>query len=86
ALEEGAGVEVLFVEPDFYGIRTAGKGVAFVPARAVRLLPGPVATPAAPRPRREILPQINELPPASTTPGAGPTPSPPPGATPVTAR
>jgi hypothetical protein len=81
-LEEGAPVEVLLVEPGFYGIRTAGRGLAFVPARSVRLLPGALGTPAtAKRPRREIVPQIVPLPtegipePGTETPAASGAPT-----------
>jgi hypothetical protein len=61
-IEEGAPVDVLLVEPGFFGIRTGEKGLAFVPARSVRLLPGAVPSGASPRrPRREIVPQIVPL-------------------------
>ena len=85
-LEEGARVQVVLVEPGFYGVRTAGKELAFVPARSIRLLPGPLETRAAPRPRREIVPQINPLARDGVLPAPGATPSPPAGATPAPAR
>jgi hypothetical protein len=78
-LEEGREVEILLVEPGFYGIRTPEKGLAFVPARSIRLLPGVVVTPpSTSRPRREIVPQINplDLDGAPPAPGTG-TPAPP---------
>ncbi len=61
AIEEGAEVQVVLVEPGFYGIRLPEKGLAFVPARCVRLLPGPLETPAVSRPRREIVPEVRPL-------------------------
>lgn len=75
-LEEGAPVEVLLVEPGFFGVRMGEKGLAFVPVRSVRLLPGAVSGKVSPpRPRREIVPQIISL-----APGAG---TPPPTGTPA---
>jgi len=82
-LEEGAKVEVLLVEPGFYGVRTGEKGLAYVPARSIRLLPGAVSDEASPRrPRREIVPQIVSLAPQTGTPLGTPLPtvSPSPGA------
>jgi hypothetical protein len=71
-LEKDTPVEVLLVEPGFYGIRTAGGGLAFVPARSVRLLPGVLGTPSATsRPRHEIVPQIVPLTPEAGTPAPG---------------
>jgi hypothetical protein len=71
-LEEGAPVEVLLVEPGFFGIRTADGGLAFVPARSVHLLPGVLGTPSAmSRPRHEIVPQIVPLTPEAETPAPG---------------
>lgn len=84
-LEEGVEVEVVLVEPGFYGIRTARRELAFVSTRSIRLLAGPLQTPATPRPRREIVPQINPLPRDGEAPG-GAMPSPSAGATPAGAR
>jgi len=84
-LEEGVEVAVVLVEPGFYGIRTAGKELAFVSTRSIRLLPEPLKTPAGPRPRREIVPQINPLPRDGESP-AGASPSPTAAVTPAGAR
>ncbi len=82
ALEEGAPVDVVLVEPGFYGIRLPKTGLAFVPVRCVRLLPGPFETPAVSRPRREIVPEVRSL---EGGPGTSPVlPSPLPGAAPPT--
>ncbi len=71
-LEAGATVEVLLVEPGFYGIRRGEKDLVFVPARSVRLLPGRVPTAAAEvRPRHEIVPEIVPLGGESGTPVPG---------------
>ncbi len=70
-LEEGSPVEVVLVEPGFFGIRADGADLAFVPARCVRLEAGPLEGTPPPRPRREILPQIIPLTPV---PGEGATP------------
>lgn len=83
-LEEGAAVEVVLVEPGFYGIRSDGTPLVFVPARSIRLQPGPLAVTPPPRPRREIVPQIIPLTPV---PGEGGTPPAVPApATPSSAR
>ena len=79
-LEEGTSVEVVLVEPGFYGVRASGPELAFVPARSIRLQPGPLEATPALRPRREILPQIIPL-----TPLPGEPASPPPAAPPVSA-
>lgn len=75
-LEEGAAVEIVLVEPGFYGIRAGGPDLAFVPARSIRLQPGPLEATPPPRPRREIVPQIIPLTPvpgeAATPPPAAP--------------
>lgn len=42
-LDDGDDVEVLLAEPDFYGVRLGSEGLAFVPARSIRLLPAPPA-------------------------------------------
>lgn len=73
-LEEGTAVEVVLVEPGFYGVRAGGPALAFVPARSVRLQPGPLEATPAPRPRREIVPQIIPLAP-SLQETAAPTPA-----------
>jgi hypothetical protein len=87
-LEEGTAVEVVLVEPGFYGIRAGGPELAFVPARSIRLEPGPLEATPVPRPRREILPQIIPLTPVPGDPGPPSTAAPPvsPPATPSPAR
>jgi TonB family protein len=54
-LEEGASLEVLLADHDFYGVLLPGKVLAFVPARSVRLVapalapaPTPIQTVAGP--------------------------------------
>ncbi|MFI5182120.1 MAG: hypothetical protein ACHQPI_12060 [Thermoanaerobaculia bacterium] len=74
-LEEGTAVDVVLVEPGFYGVRTGDVELAFVPARSIRLGPGPLEGTPVPRPRREIVPQIIPL-----TPPPGEAATPPPGA------
>lgn len=87
-LEQGTAVEVVLVEPGFYGIRYEGTKLAFVPARSIRLQPGPLDVTPAPRPRREIVPQIIPLTPVPGDPGPSPPAAPalPGPATPSTAR
>jgi hypothetical protein len=71
-LEERATVEVLVVEPGFYGVRSGAKGLVFVPAHSIRLLPGRVPTAASQvRPRHEIVPEIVPLGGESGTPVPG---------------
>jgi hypothetical protein len=77
-LEGGTAVEVVLVEPGFYGVRAGGPDLVFVPARSIRLQPGPLEATPAPRPRREIVPQIIPLSPLLREPG-----TPPPAALPV---
>lgn len=61
-VDDGDDVEVILHDHDFYGIRLPVAGLAFVPARSVRLLPSEVpGTPEAPARRREIVPQVNSL-------------------------
>jgi len=83
-LDAGTAVEVLLVEPGFYGVRVGQAGLGFVPARSVRLGPGAVEGTPVPRPRHEIVPQILPLTPPPG-PGGGGTPgtaSPAPAASP----
>ncbi len=71
-LEKGTTVEVVVVEPGFYGIRRGEKDLVFVPARSVRLLPGDVPTAASEvRPRHEIVPEIVPLAGEPGTPPSG---------------
>jgi TonB family protein len=44
--EEGASLDVLLADHDFYGVLLPGKVLAFVPARSVRLMPELLAAPA----------------------------------------
>ena len=63
ALEDGDDVEVVLADHDFFGIRLAqGGGLAFVPARSVRLMP-------MPKPTREARPTPEAV--AVATPGEG---------------
>ncbi len=58
SLEDGDDVAVILADHDFFGVRIAGKMLAFVPARAIRLLPSAVATaPGAPA-GRGVAPEI----------------------------
>ena len=46
-LDDGEDVDVVLADHDFFGVRLAGKILAFVPARSVRLLPSSVPAIAA---------------------------------------
>ncbi len=61
ALEDGDDVDVVLADHDFFGVRLAGKMLAFVPARSVRLLPS--AVPALPPggSGRGVVPEIQSL-------------------------
>jgi TonB family protein len=60
-LEDGDDVDVILADHDFFGIRLAGKMLAFVPARSVRLLPSSVAaTPGGPT-GKGVAPEIQSL-------------------------
>ncbi len=80
-LEEGTAVEVVLVEPGFFGVRVGDGELAFVPARSIRLESGPLDVTPAPRPRREIVPQIIPLTPVPDE-GAPPLPGTPSSAAP----
>jgi TonB family protein len=61
SLEDGDDVDVLLADHDFFGVRLAGKMLAFVPARSIRLLPSAVAeTPGGPA-GRGVAPAIEPL-------------------------
>lgn len=90
-LEDGDDVDVLLADHDFFGVRLAGKVLAFVPARSVRLLPSSVGAIAAGPPGRGVVPEVQSLgvpdrdlhqtsgarAPGPGVGGAGPAPSPP---------
>ncbi len=70
-LDDGDDVSVVMPDHDFYGIRLADAGLAFVPARSVRLLPSPAAAMPSPSGKRDaIVPAITPL--ATPEPTAGP--------------
>ena len=61
SLEDGDDVEVLLADHDFFGVRLAGKMLAFVPARSIRLLPSAVAeTPGGPS-GKGVAPSVESL-------------------------
>jgi TonB family protein len=60
-LEDGDDVEVVLSDHDFFGIRLAGKMLAFVPARSVRLLPSSVAAGPAGPGGRGVVPEVQAL-------------------------
>jgi len=75
-LEDGEVVEVILSEHDFFGLRGPGNLLAFVPARAVRLLPAPPGTPRPnPAAKGGVVPQIEPLFPDSGASTAPPIPS-----------
>ncbi len=60
-LEDGDDVDVILADHDFFGVRLAGTMLAFVPARAIRLLPSAVGpAPGAP-PGKGVAPEIQSL-------------------------
>lgn len=60
-LEDGDDVEVVLSDHDFFGVRLAGKMLAFVPARSVRLLPSSVAAGPAGAAGRGVVPEVQSL-------------------------
>jgi protein TonB len=61
SLEDGDDVDVVLADHDFFGVRLAGKILAFVPARSVRLLRSSVAAiPAGPS-GRGVVPEVQSL-------------------------
>jgi TonB family protein len=61
-LEDGDDVDVLLADHDFYGVRLPGKILAFVPARAIRLLPAPVPTAGRSKAGKDaVVPSITPL-------------------------
>jgi TonB family protein len=60
-LEDGDDVAVVLSDHDFFGVHLAGKMLAFVPARSVRLLPSSVPpNPAGPT-GRGVVPEVQAL-------------------------
>ena len=60
-LEDGDDVDVVLSDHDFFGVRLAGKMLAFVPARSVRLLPSAVASIGARATGRGVVPEVQSL-------------------------
>lgn len=60
-LEDGDDVDVVLSDHDFFGVRLAGKMLAFVPARSVRLLPSSVAAGPARATGRGVVPEVQSL-------------------------
>lgn len=72
-LEDGDDVDVVLADHDFFGVRLAGKILAFVPARSVRLLPSSVPALAAGPSGRGVVPEVQSL--GVPDPGLHPTPA-----------
>jgi TonB family protein len=60
-LEDGDDVDVVLSDHDFFGVRLAGKMLAFVPARSVRLLPSSVPAGPAGAVGRGVVPEVQSL-------------------------
>ncbi len=60
-LEDGDDVDVVLSDHDFFGVRLAGKMLAFVPTRSVRLLPSSVSVVPAQAAGRGVVPEIQSL-------------------------
>ncbi|MFI5119555.1 MAG: energy transducer TonB [Thermoanaerobaculia bacterium] len=60
-LDDGEDVDVVLADHDFFGVRLAGKALAFVPARSVRLLPSSVPAIAAGPTGRGVVPEVQPL-------------------------
>jgi TonB family protein len=60
-LDDGEDVDVVLADHDFFGVRLAGKILAFVPARSVRLLPSSVPAVAAGPSGRGVVPEVQPL-------------------------
>lgn len=60
-LEDGDDVDVVLSDHDFFGVRLAGKMLAFVPARSVRLLPSAVAAGPERSAGRGVVPEVQSL-------------------------
>src|ERR1019366_3085290 len=59
--DDGEDVDVVLADHDFFGVRLAGKTLAFVPARSVRLLPSSVPALAASPSGRGVVPEVQPL-------------------------
>ncbi|HSB63679.1 MAG TPA: TonB family protein [Thermoanaerobaculia bacterium] len=70
-LDDGEDVDVVLADHDFFGVRLAGKILAFVPARSIRLLPSAVPAMAAGSSGRGVVPEVQALAPSPSSPGAG---------------
>jgi TonB family protein len=60
-LEDGDDVDVILADHDFFGVRLAGKMLAFVPARSIRLLPSAVAPAPGKPPGKGVAPEVQAL-------------------------
>jgi TonB family protein len=60
-LDDGEDVDIVLADHDFFGVRLAGKILAFVPARSVRLLPSSVSAIAAGPTGRGVVPEVQPL-------------------------
>ena len=60
-LEDGDDVDVVLSDHDFFGVRLAGKMLAFVPARSLRLLPSSVPAGPAGAAGRGVVPEVQSL-------------------------
>ncbi len=60
-LEDGDDVEVVLADHDFFGVRLAGKMLAFVPARSIRLLPSALAPAPGGPPGKGVAPEVQSL-------------------------
>jgi TonB family protein len=60
-LDDGEDVDVVLADHDFFGVHLAGKTLAFVPARSVRLLPSSVPATAAGSSGRGVVPEVQPL-------------------------
>jgi TonB family protein len=60
-LEDGDDVDVILADHDFFGVRLAGKMLAFVPARSIRLLPSAVAPAPGGPPGKGVAPEVQAL-------------------------
>ena len=69
-LDDGEDVDVVLADHDFFGVRLAGKILAFVPARSVRLLPSAVPAIAAGPSGRGVVPEVQPLGAPDRIPGA----------------
>lgn len=60
-LEDGDDVDVVLSDHDFFGVRLAGKMLAFVPARSVRLLPSSVPPIPKGAAGHGVVPEVQSL-------------------------